>query len=74
MDRTDVMNLETGEILTFCLPPIEAVRSAFCLDKSRGYAEVQDFLPASLIVKTSDDGRLVYAGDYVAQIRQVVLK
>ena len=69
MRPTDVINLETGEILTFCLPPVEAVRTAFCLDRSRGYADEKEFLPASLVVKTRDDGKVVYAGEFCAAVK-----
>ena len=61
---TDVLNTETGEILTFDLSPVEAVRSAFCLEKSMGAAHHSEYLPAEAIVK--EIGNVLYAGDFCA--------
>jgi hypothetical protein len=52
---TDVLDLETGEILTYALPPTEALKNAF-LQYRRTEAMPE--------VKTSIDGNFLFIDDF----------
>lgn len=62
--ETSVVNIETGEIWVYNLPPMEAVRNAFF--QSRGKHNTSAYPPAETLVKVGEDGKTVYAGDFVA--------